>query len=740
MPPRLDAFLEAKLHPPAARTKWVLRDRLMQALERSATDFPLTLVAAPAGYGKTTAVAQWLDQVTERSLAWVSLDAADNDPVRMWTHVAAALERAKCVFVGGAAGLVAAHSSEIADGLLPEIVNALADAPVPILLVLDDYQFVRADECHQQMDSFIEHLPPDAAMLILTRADPALRLGRLRAAGQLGEIRADRLSFDRDETKALLGGEEIQLSDVALSELMRRTEGWPAGLYLATMSLIGRDDPDSYVHEFSGDNRFVGDYLMEEVLSRQPDAVRAFILDVSIFERFSAPLCEYVLQTAGASRILQDLERSNLFLMPLDANRHWFRFHHLFAAVARSEFQSDNPVRMTQLHDRAAEWFAANGFVEEAVGHAIAAGSIARASRLVEANWIRYVDAGRAATVDGWLQALPEFEVEPAALVTAAWMAVIRGDEAMVSRLLLALAETDDTNPLPDGTKSVESAVALIQGMSGYGGPRQMAAAAQRAAELETDPRSPWFGFANFALGHAQYVSGDLEAVMNVLPKAAYNDSSLAITKQLALAIMAMAAREQRDPTLSRRYAMESMALVDAADLRAAPQASMAFSALGESQAIEGDLAGAMATLEEGLNLRQRNPGLSPWPTIYHLLAMGRVTAMTGDLSRAEQLLDQAAEVMSRFTDGMDAMHTRLGAARATLRRLRHDDPGLESLTPREVDVLRLLQSRLSLGEIAGELYLTRNTVKTHVQALYRKLGATSRSEAIQLGRRRSLI
>ena len=740
MPARLDAFLEAKLHPPAARTKWVQRDRLMQAMERSTTDFPLTLVAAPAGYGKTTAVAQWLDQMSDRSLAWVSLDSADNDPVRMWTHIATALERAKCVFAGGAAGLVAAHSGEITDRVLPEIVNALAEAPVPILLVLDDYHFVRADECHEQMDFLIEHLPPADAILILTRADPALRLGRLRASRRLGEIRADRLSFDRDETNALLGGEDIHLSDVALSELMMRTEGWPAGLYLAAMSLIGRDDPDSFVHEFSGDNRFVGDYLMEEVLSRQPDAVRAFILDVSILQRFSAPLCEYVLQTDGASRILHDLERSNLFLMPLDANRHWFRFHHLFAAVARSEFQSDNPVRVTQLHDRAAEWFAAHGFVDEAVGHAIAAGSVTRASQLVQANWLRYVGAGRAATVDGWLQELPQFEAEPAALVTAAWMAVIRGDEATVNRLLLALAETDDTNPLPDGTRSVESAVALIQGVSGYGGPQQMAAAAQRAAELETDARSPWYGFAHFALGHARYVAGDLEAVMNVLPKAANNDSSLALTKQLALSMMAMAAREQRDTTLSRRYAVESMALVDAANLRAIPQSSMAFTALGEIQAIEGDLASAMATLDEGLILRQRNPGLSPWPTIYHLLAMGRVTAMAGDLSRAERLLDQAAEVMSRFTDGMDAMQARLGAARATLRRLRLDDPGLESLTPREVDVLRLLPSRLSLAEIAGELYLTRNTVKTHVQALYRKLGATSRSEAIHLGRRRSLI
>ncbi len=203
----------------------------------------------------------------------------------------------------------------------------------------------------------IEHLPPDASVLIMTRADPALHLGRLRAARQLAEIRADRLAFDRDEAEALLRIEDIQLSAVALSELMQRTEGWPAGLYLATMSLIGREDPDAFVHQFSGDNRYIGDYLIEEVLSRETQDVRAFILEVSIFERFSASLCEFVLQMPHAGRIMHDLERSNLFLVPLDASRQWFRFHHLFAAVARSELEAEDPALVTRLHERAADWF-----------------------------------------------------------------------------------------------------------------------------------------------------------------------------------------------------------------------------------------------------------------------------------------------------------------------------------------------------------------------------------------------
>ena len=738
--PRVDAFLEAKLQPPALRSKWVIRDRLLLTLERSVIGCPLTLIAAPAGYGKTTVVAQWLDRMTGRNRAWVALDAADNDPVRFWTHIATALERAGCAFDGGAVSLVAKHHADITNGLLPEIVRALAEAPV--LLSLDDYHFIRARACHEQVDFLIEHLPPGASVLIMTRADPALHLGRLRAAGQLAEIRADRLSFNADEATALLRFEDIQLSEVALAELMQRTEGWPAGLYLATLSLAGRTDPDAFVHQFSGDNRYIGDYLIEEVLSRESEDVRAFILEVSIFERFSASLCEHVLQMPGAGRIMHDLERSNLFLVPLDASRQWFRFHHLFAAVARSELEAEDPALVTRLHERAADWFRSHGFVDEAVGHAISAGSIAGASRLVQANWIRYVDAGRAATVEGWLRALrvPELEADPAALVTAAWMAAVRGDESALNGLLGALAQVDDDRPLPDGTRSVASAVALIQGMSAYDGPRQMAASAERALELETDPHSPWFAFATLIRGHERYVAGDLEAGMIWLPKAAYNDSSFAMTKQFALAIMSMIARERGEPTLSRRYANEAMAVVKTASLRAVPQASMTLTAWAESQAGDGDLASAIETLDEVMIVRQRNPGLSPWPTFYYFLAAARVATMAGDVPRAEQLLDEAARQMTRFSDGMEAMQARLAHARANLLRLRRTEPGWEPLTAREVDVLRLLRSGLSMSEIGGELYLSRNTVKTHARAVYRKLGASSRSEAVRLGKRRALI
>jgi LuxR family maltose regulon positive regulatory protein len=267
-----------------------------------------------------------------------------------------------------------------------------------------------------------------------------------------------------------------------------------------------------------------------------------------------------------------------------------------------------------------------------------------------------------------------------------------------------------------------------------------MLASGQRAVELETDGSTPWFAAAHFSLGHALYVAGDLEAAATVLPKAAYSTAGATIIRSFAFSLMALVERELGHPDRSREYAVKAMSLVEAPSMRVLPQASMAITALGESQAAAGELAAAIVTLEEGLVLRRKIPGLSPWPTIYHLLVMGRVLAAAGDLLRAEQLVEEAGQLMSRFPDGMEAMRDRLAAARSDIRRRRSPKPGLEPLTRREADVLRLLQSSMNLTEIAAQLYLSRNTVKTHAQAVYRKLGARSRSEAVLIGRRHSLI
>ena len=316
-------------------------------------------------------------------------------------------------------------------GVLPRMLSALAAMPDDIVIVLDDFHVLRDAAVRDQVEVLIRNLPPQAHLVICTRADPGLRLGRLRASGRLAEIRAGDLNFTLDEAATLLSRVDVVLSGDSLVRLVDRTEGWPAGLYLATLSLAGRADPDEFVRQFSGGNRFVVDYLTEEVLARHSDEIREFIVSMSVLDRFSAPLCDFVRGSTGSAAILDHLERSNLFLVPLDDERHWFRFHHLFAAVARIELEFEGPERSQALHSRALEWFRDHGHIDEAVKHALAAGRTTDAAALVRENWLSYVDTDRAATVAGWLEALGSRSVadDPAAGVTAAWMAALFGQE-----------------------------------------------------------------------------------------------------------------------------------------------------------------------------------------------------------------------------------------------------------------------------------------------------------------------
>jgi LuxR family transcriptional regulator, maltose regulon positive regulatory protein len=741
-PQPVNSILEAKLRPPPTRSAWVMRARLLEELDH-ATQRAVTLIAAPAGYGKTTVVTQWLaSDLPPKNVAWISLDSSDNEPVRLWTNIATALERAGCIIARETSGFVAAGGQEMLTVVLPRIVDAIAALPSDITLLVDDFDMVRDAKCFEQIDFFIKHLPSNAHLVLITRADPTLRLGRLRAAGQLAEIRAEDLAFNAQEASALLMSDGVQLSSEAVSELMQRTEGWPAGLYLAALSLAGRADPSEFVHHFSGNNRFIGDYLTEEVLSRQTEEVRNFILDMSILDRFSAPLADYVTGTPYSASFLRDLKYTNLFLIPLDSEERWFRFHHLFGAVARSALETDRPDRVAMLHGRAAEWLSNNGYVEAAVEHTLAAGRTEHAAALVNASWLRYFDTGLETTVRSWLHTL---EATPAShntahVVTAAWMAAFSGEQEEMDRRLAELNNASHNAPLPDGTNSVESAVAMIRGFFGFGGSVEMLAFARRAAELETNGNTPWFAVANAALGHASYVIGDLDTANDVLQRAATSEATPAVVRILALATLSLTQAELGDYDRSQRSAQESMEVVDSRSLHALPLVSMAFTALGQSQAASGELLQAMRTLEHGLHLRRKLPRLSPWRTIHHLLVMGRVAVLAGDLSLGRRLLDEASTMMRQYQDGMDAMIVRLDAARKSLREAQTTNRQDVALTEREIDVLRQLAGSLSLGQIASELYLSQNTVKTHTMALYRKLGARSRSEAVKIGRERLLI
>ena len=462
---------------------------------------------------------------------------------------------------------------------------------------------------------------------------------------------------------------------------------------------------------------------------------------MSILDRFCAPLCDFIAETTGSAGILHELERTNLFLLPLDDEGRWFRFHHLFAAVARSELQIEHADQVRSLHVRAGQWFRDHGHIDEAVTQYLAAGNTSDAALLVQANWLLYVDSGRMSTVLGWLDALgtPSIATDPAAGVTAAWMAALSGDEPALNEHLHALEESSDYGPLPDGTRSVESAVALIGGCS-------VSAARWRCWQARSVPsnwrptvahritRSPRCLWATPITSREPRPRRDI-AGERIPQRRRPGDHPRAGPVGQSLV-----ESERGQPERSRELAEQAMEIVDGNGMHSMQQTSLAFTALGQAQAAAGRITDAMATLEHGLALRRKNPALTPWQTIHHLIVMSRVALEARQLPLAQELLAETAQRMDRYHDGMRAMRARLAAVQEAMRSRLAASAKSEPLTSRELDVLRHLQGSSSLSQIAGELYLSPNTVKTHTKALYRKLGAGSRSDAVHIARQRLLI
>ena len=451
-----DALLATKLHVPRPQPGFVPRPRLVQALSQGLARGRV-LICAPAGFGKTSLLADWA-RSGGRPVAWLGLDAGDNDPSRFWRYVVAALDRAQPGIAERLGPLLGPPAPRSFEGLVTALINELADQPGrdEVLLVLDDYHLVDAGPVHESVAFLLENLPPGLLLVVSGRTDPPLPLARLRARGQLAELRAAELRFTTEEAAALLGvAAGPVLPDTAVAALTSRTEGWAAGLQLAALSLRGRTDAAGFVAEFSGSHRFVLDYLADEVLDGQPGPVRAFLLETSVLERLSGELCDAVTGRSGSQVMLQDIERAGLFLVPLDEVRGWWRYHHLFADLLRARLEQEQPGRVQELHRAAAAWSDEHDLGDDAVRHALAAGDAAWAAQLVE----RYVDTllrrSEGVTLRRWLSTLP-VEVQrarPRLCVAQGFNAVVSGQLEAIEPLLddaeRAFAATGSQSPEP---------------------------------------------------------------------------------------------------------------------------------------------------------------------------------------------------------------------------------------------------------------------------------------------------
>ena len=438
-----DVLLATKLYMPAPRPGLVPRPRLAEQLDEGLAR-GLVLVCAPAGYGKTAALADWAGR-SEHPAGWLSLDAADNDPARFWRHAVAALDRARPGIGDRVAPLLGPPAPGSFEGLVTALVNELAAQPAAdgALLVLDDYHVIGSQPVHDSLGFLLEHQPAGLCVVLASRSDPPLGLARLRARGQLAEVRAAELRFTPGEAAALLqhvaAGFGLALPVAAAAALAERTEGWAAGLQLAGLSLRGQDDVGGFVAAFTGSHRYVLDYLAGEVLERQSGQVRTFLLETSVLERLSGPLCDAVTGRADSQALLEQVERAGLFLVPLDEVRGWWRYHHLFADLLRARLQAEQPGRVAQLHRNAAAWCQEHGLADDAIRHAVAAGEITWAAGLVEQHFdaVLYLH-GEGATIQRWISALPGELVRsrPRLLLAQSFLASYSGQLEAVEPLL----------------------------------------------------------------------------------------------------------------------------------------------------------------------------------------------------------------------------------------------------------------------------------------------------------------
>jgi len=534
-------MLETKLYVPRPRRGMVARERLRERLRRG-TESKLTLISAPAGFGKTTLLAEWLgSRPPGLRAAWLSLDGADSQPSSFWTYVIGALQTVVPGVGASALAMLQGPQPPPIETILAPLLNELGAASSDIVLVLDDYHVVEAHDVHEGVAFLLEHLPPSIHLVITTRADPPLPLARLRARGELVEIRAADLRFTPDEAAAYLNDSmrlDLPAQDVAALE--GRTEGWIAALQLAALSIQGRDDVAGFIAGFSGDDRYIVDYLAEEVLHRQPDDVRAFLLQTSILSPLSGELCDAVTGTDGGRAMLEALDRKNLFLVPLDDRRRWYRYHHLFADVLRARLLDERPDEVPVLHRRASVWYEQSGDRAEAIRHALAGGDLDRAADLVELAIPALTKFRQEATLAGWLEALPDrlLRVRPVLSDAYAGSILVRGEVDGVEerlrdaeRWLGAGDGTTDASAAQSGHMVVVDAVAFRQlpgsiavhraGQARIRGDvAGTVAHARRALELvgEDDHLSRGGGAALLAL--ASWTTGDLEAAADWYPAA----------------------------------------------------------------------------------------------------------------------------------------------------------------------------------------------------------------------------
>ncbi len=673
------ALLTTKFYFPTTRPSLVRRPRLVQRLQAGLRG-PLTLISAPAGSGKTTLVSEWRDGPgAGMPVAWLSLDEADNDPTRFLAYLLAALETLQAGLTGGTSGLLTGSPLPPIETIMTDLLNALGDFPQEFILALDDLHVVTDKTVHQALGFLLDHQPPGLHLLFLTRADPPLLLSRLRARGQLTEIRMEHLRFSVDEAACFLNqAMGLDLTGGQVAALEKRSEGWIVGLQMAALSLQGREPGNTaeFIADFSGNNHYILDYLVEEVLSRQPEALREFLIKTSILERLTGPLCDTLLGTKNSHAILEGLKHANLFLIPLDDEETWYRYHPLFADVLISRLHQSNPDGFYEMHRRAADWLEQNNHLPEALQHALASGDRERAVRLAEQDGRRMLAQGELVALLSRLKTVEELiPGHPGLCIHKAWALVLMGQLEGVEALLKQAGQLIDVQGTPAESRQLLGNVIAIRCHVAclIGDCPATLELGKQALELLNGNDPGVQGIIHMAMGHASVQSGDSQAAIQSLMEASRlgrlaGNVNVAVTASTSLASVY---RLQGHLYLSDEELHQALDLAISSDRQFLPVVASVYSGLSRVAYEWNHLEEALEYTQKTFDFGQKW-GDADVMVIAHVMK-ARIQQAQGDLPGAEDSFRSAERIMrsrqlrSTGAEWLEMAHTWLWLAQGNL-------------------------------------------------------------------------
>jgi LuxR family maltose regulon positive regulatory protein len=732
-------ILESKLAPAPWRPGFVSRGNLLDWLEASAST-SVVAICAPAGYGKTVLATEWAKR-DSRPFLWLSIDRQDNDPAVLLTYIAVGLDRVEPIDPAVFAAL-ASRVASITRTVVPRLGAALSSKALPVVVVLDDVHLLSDQEALDAVAVLVDHLPQGSQLVVTSRDEPPLPMARWRAEGRLAELGPGDLAMDQQEAGRVLAAARVELADAEVAELTRRTEGWPVALYLAALSIKTQHPRNGAGVGLSGRDRFLVDYLQSVLLSRLSPAEVQFLTRTSVLDRLSGPLCDAVLGTTGSAAVLASLERSNLLVVPLDRQREWYRYHQLFRELLRGDLERHEPELVRELTLRAVKWCAHHGLPEAAINYAMDAGDADLVARGVEQAAISVYRSGRLATVQRWFDWFDDhglIQQYPAVAMLGAWVQALGGHAAAAERWADAAERGSYEGMLPDGS-SINGWRALLRAKLCRHGVNQMRVDAEQALSL-IPVGSLWRAAAQLLVGISHLLAGDQSGADDLLAEAVEvaQDTGATVAASVALAERAILAIGRQDWRAAEIMVEQARSVVGNAHLEDFVTSVVLYAVAARVAIHHGKVDQAEQDLARAKQLRPQATHALPYYAVQARLELVRAYLALTDLAGAQMVLREVDDLL-RWRPDLGTLPGQANQLRSQLDHIGADAIGTASLTMAEQRLLPLLPTHHTFREIGQRLHVSQHTVKTQAMSIYRKLGVSSRSQAIQRARTLGLL